>query len=139
MPLYTHLYNLTADSLIGGNRLPRENHHPSTSNEKPFLLQTTDDVIIISPWRNGQGYLPSDNVLSRSSWDFEKNYPNKKCHVVLSKPIVLIYNMWGIISYLRVYPWALRLYHPEAILYCPRRSRRLYSGAEGWYNLNAHG
>jgi hypothetical protein len=44
-----------------------------------------------------------------------------------------------IISYLRVYPWALRLYHPEALLYSLRRSRRLYSGAEGWYNLNAHG
>jgi hypothetical protein len=26
-----------------------------------------------------------------------KKYPNKKCHVVLFKPIVLIYNMWGII------------------------------------------
>ena len=34
---------------------------------------------------------------------------------------------YDIISYLRVDPWALRLY------------RRLYSGAEGWYNLNAHG
>jgi hypothetical protein len=45
----------------------------------------------------------------------------------------------GIISYLRVYPWALRLYHPEALLYSLRQSRRLYSGAEGWYNLNAHG
>jgi hypothetical protein len=44
-----------------------------------------------------------------------------------------------IISYLRVDPWALRLYHPEALLYSLRRSRRLYSGAEGWYNLNAHG
>jgi hypothetical protein len=43
------------------------------------------------------------------------------------------------ISYLRVDPWALRLYHPEALLYSLRRSRRLYSGAEGWYNLNAHG
>jgi hypothetical protein len=41
------------------------------------------------------------------------------------------------ISYLRVDPWALRLYHPEALL-CSLR-RRLYSGAEGWYNLNAHG
>jgi hypothetical protein len=39
--------------------------------------------------------------------------------------------------YLRVDPWALRLYHPEALLYSLRRSRRLYSGAEGWYNLNA--
>ena len=45
----------------------------------------------------------------------------------------------NIISYLRVYPWALRLYHPEALLYSLRRSRRLYSGAEGWYNLNANG
>ena len=43
------------------------------------------------------------------------------------------------ISYLRVDPWALRLYHPEALLYSLRQSRRLYSGAEGWYNLNAHG
>jgi len=44
-----------------------------------------------------------------------------------------------ILSYLRVYPWAWRLYHPEALLYSLRQSRRLYSGAEGWYNLNAHG
>ena len=43
------------------------------------------------------------------------------------------------ISYLRVDLWALRLYHPDALLYSLRRSRRLYSGAEGWYNLNAHG
>jgi hypothetical protein len=28
MPLYTHLNILMADSFIGGNRLPRENHHP---------------------------------------------------------------------------------------------------------------
>jgi hypothetical protein len=27
----------------------------------------------------------------------------------------------------------------EALLYSLRQSRRLYSGAEGWYNLNAHG
>jgi hypothetical protein len=27
MPLYTHLNILMADSFIGGNRLPRENHH----------------------------------------------------------------------------------------------------------------
>jgi hypothetical protein len=32
-----------------------------------------------------------------------------------------------IISYLRVYPWALRLYYPEALLYSLRRSPRLYS------------
>jgi hypothetical protein len=59
-----------------------------------------------------------------------------------SKLLELMY----IISYLCVDPWALRLYHPEALLYSLRRSRRLYSGAEGWYNgaegwynLNAHG
>ena len=52
----------------------------------------------------------------------------------------MCYSNFGyIISYLRVDPWALRLYHPEALLYSLRRSRRLYSGAEGWYNLNAHG
>jgi len=33
MPLHTHLYNLTADSFIGGNSLPRKNHNPSTSSE----------------------------------------------------------------------------------------------------------
>jgi len=38
MPLYTHLYNLTADSFIGGNILPRENNHPLTSNEKPSAV-----------------------------------------------------------------------------------------------------
>jgi amino acid transporter len=43
-----------------------------------------------------------------------------------------------IISY-RVDPWELRLYHPEALLYSLRRSRRLYRSASGWYNLNAHG
>jgi hypothetical protein len=35
--------------------------------------------------------------------------------------------------------WALRLSQPEPLLYSLRRSRRLYSGAEGRYNLNAHG
>jgi hypothetical protein len=35
------------------------------------------------------------------------------------------------ISYLRVYSWALRLYHPEALLYSLRRSRRLYSCTAG--------
>ena len=29
--------------------------------------------------------------------------------------------------------------HPEALLYSLRRSRRFYSIAVGWYNLNAHG
>jgi len=33
IPFYTHLYNLMAESFIGANRLPRENHHPSSSNE----------------------------------------------------------------------------------------------------------
>jgi len=47
-------------------------------------------------------------------------------------------NIHNIISYLCVYPWALKLYHPEALLYSPRWNRRLYSGAEGWYNLNAY-
>jgi hypothetical protein len=51
----------------------------------------------------------------------------------------LLRRVGGIISYLRVYLWTLRLYHPEALLYSLRQSRRLYSGAEGWYNLNAHG
>jgi hypothetical protein len=33
-----------ADSFIGGNRLPRENHHPSTSNEKPSeVIFSADD------------------------------------------------------------------------------------------------
>jgi len=30
------------------------------------------------------------------------------------------------------------MYHPEAILYSLRWSRRLYSGADGWYDLNGH-
>ena len=42
------------------------------------------------------------------------------------------------ISYLRVYPWALRLYHPSAPLYSLRLRLRLYRSASGWYNLNAH-
>ena len=43
------------------------------------------------------------------------------------------------ISYLRVYPWALRLYHPEALLYSLKQNQRLSSIAEGLYNINAHG
>jgi hypothetical protein len=60
---------------------------------------------------------------------------------VYFRKLVMHSNVWYvyIISYLRVDPWALRLYHPEVLLYSLRRSRRLYSGAEGWYNLNAHG
>ena len=59
------------------------------------------------------------------------------CLYLMSRFLYLILDYF--ISYLRVYPWALRLYHPEGLLYSLRRSRRLYSGAEGWYNLNAHG
>jgi hypothetical protein len=33
MSLSTQLYNFTADSFIGGNKLTRENHHPSTDYE----------------------------------------------------------------------------------------------------------
>jgi len=33
MSLSTQLYNFTADSFIGENRLARENHHPSTGYE----------------------------------------------------------------------------------------------------------
>jgi hypothetical protein len=44
MPLYTHLNILMADSFIGGNRLPRENHHPSTSNgETSAAIFSADD------------------------------------------------------------------------------------------------
>jgi hypothetical protein len=60
-----------------------------------------------------------------------------KCRAFID--ICCTYNCLHTISYLRVDPWALRLYHPEALLHSLRRSRRLYSGAEGWYNLNAHG
>jgi len=28
MPFYTHVYNLMADSFIGGNRSPKENQYP---------------------------------------------------------------------------------------------------------------
>jgi hypothetical protein len=35
MRLNIHLYNHTAESVIGGNRFLRKKHHPSTSNEKP--------------------------------------------------------------------------------------------------------
>jgi hypothetical protein len=38
---------------------------------------------------------------------------------------------------LRVYPWALRLYHPSAPLYNLRLRLRLYRSASEWYNLNA--
>jgi len=46
-------------------------------------------------------------------------------------------NVDGILSV--IYPWAMRLCHPEALLHSPRQSRRLSSGAKGWYNLNDHG
>ena len=42
----------------------------------------------------------------------------------------LISMRYNNISYLRVYPWALTLYHPETLLYSLRRRRRLYSGVE---------
>ena len=38
MPLYTHLYNLMADSYIGEYRLPRENHHPAMSNYQTLMI-----------------------------------------------------------------------------------------------------
>jgi hypothetical protein len=55
-PLYALFIISWQTVLFGGNRLPSENHHPSTSNlHQPFLLLTTDEVIIISPKRNGYG------------------------------------------------------------------------------------
>jgi hypothetical protein len=59
--------------------------------------------------------------------------------LVCNFPTLLSEAIIDIISYLCVYPWALKLYHPDALLYSLRRSRRLYSVAEGWYNLNALG
>jgi hypothetical protein len=38
MPLYTHLHNPIADSFIGGNILPRENHHPSMSKYQALMI-----------------------------------------------------------------------------------------------------
>jgi hypothetical protein len=64
---------------------------------------------------------------------------HKYCKIKLCYHTYVDQKICSIISYLRVYPWALRLYHPEAFLYSLSCSRRLYSGAEGWYNLNAHG
>ena len=46
--------------------------------------------------------------------------------------ILIFHGLSNIISYLCVYPQVLKLYHPEALLYSLRRSRRVY-------NLNAHG
>jgi hypothetical protein len=43
-----------------------------------------------------------------------------------------------IIIYLRLYQYALRLYHPEALLYSLWQSRMMYSVAEGWFNLNSY-
>ena len=43
-----------------------------------------------------------------------------------------------IISYLRLYPYALRLNHPEALQYSLWQSLMMYSVAEGWYNLNVY-
>ena len=42
------------------------------------------------------------------------------------------------ISYLRLYPYALRLYQPETLLYSLWQSRMMYSVAEGWFNLNGY-
>ena len=42
------------------------------------------------------------------------------------------------ISYLRLYPYALRLYHPEALQYSMWQSLMMYSVTKGWYNLNAY-
>ena len=44
----------------------------SVSPELPFFLQTTDDVIIISPWRNGCGYFPGNIGLYHVSGEFIK-------------------------------------------------------------------
>ena len=47
-------YHVMADIIFGRNKLLIENHHPSTSIlRQPLFPQTTDDVIIASPWRNG--------------------------------------------------------------------------------------
>ena len=59
MPLYTHLNNLMADSFIGGNKLHRENHHPSAA----IFLDGTYNVIT--------GYTTTAEIL-------KKKYPNKK-------------------------------------------------------------
>jgi hypothetical protein len=73
------------------------------------------------------------NLISMTNAMFRLKKPQTQLRLFQKKRAVYI------ISYLRVDPWALRLYHPEALLYSLRRSRRLYSGAEGWYNLNVHG
>jgi hypothetical protein len=43
-----------------------------------------------------------------------------------------------IISYLRLYQYALRLYHPEALQCSLWQSLMMYIVAEEWYNLNAY-
>ena len=113
MPFYTHVYHLTVDSFIGGQSyLNIDNllqikfakkfadysekttilQRVTITLRQPFLLQTTDDVIIMSSWW----------VISRVITCYptavenlrEKNTRIKKCHVVLFKSIALIYNMW---------------------------------------------
>ena len=45
---------------------------------QPFFQQATDDAIIISPWRKGQGYFPGNIDLYHNSREFEEKYQNKK-------------------------------------------------------------
>jgi hypothetical protein len=77
------------------------------------------------------------NVIGHGLFCFPWRHMSGNCLFSLQSLFMVSFN--NTISYLRVDPWVLRLYHPEALLYSLRRSRRLYSGAEGWYNLNAHG
>ena len=50
-----------------------------------------------------------------------------------------LFSNQGYNRYLRVYPWALRLYHPSASMYSLRLRLRLYRSVPGWYNLNVNG
>jgi len=126
MPLYTHLYNLMADSFIGVNRLPRENHYTLTGNyqilmifdlRQPFFcwlpitlslspLDGTNRVIFraimgyattVENLKKYHSYFPCNNWLSHGCQEFGQNKKIKKCCMVLFQPIALICNKWDII------------------------------------------
>ena len=61
------------------------------SPELPFFLQTTDDVIIISPWRNRSGYFPGNIGLYHGSGEFTKK---KYFDYIILCYIILYYIMF---------------------------------------------
>ena len=123
MPLSTHLYNIMADSFIGGNILPRGSTilRRDTRNFLQqfffgrqlmmFSLSPLDGTDRVISWVI-TGYPTAVEILKKNIWI-------KKCHVVLSKPIVLIYNKRGIImyNYCLYMRWTSKTVNPREVVF----------------------